>query len=274
MTKTAFIRKMRVTNPIGELMENPTLALIHRHASARHYKPDSVPAPMIETIISAAQCASTSSNLQTYSVVVVTDSTKRTRLSELCGNQAHIREAPVFLAWCADLARLERVCQLRGCTQVTEYAENFLIAAVDASIAAQTAALAAESLGLGVCYIGSIRNNPGEVIELLNLPRLTFPITGMTLGWPDKQGNIKPRLPLVSVMHWESYDRAAEDNSLRAYDATMIATGIYKGRRVPVPGKPEEKEDYGWTEHSARRVSQSVRTELRIALEKQGFNLK
>ena len=255
-------------------MENPTIDLIHLHASVRHYKPNPIPNSVIETIIAAAQCASTSSNLQTYCVVAVTDLGNRVRLSELCGNQAHIREAPVFLAWCADLARLERVCQLRGYTQVTDYTENFLIAAVDASIAAQNAALAAESLGLGICYIGSIRNNPVEVIELLGLPRLTFPITGMTLGWPDKQVNIKPRLPLKSVLHGETYDRTAEDDSLHAYDVTMIATGIYKGHQVPVPNNPEAMEDYSWMEHSARRVSQAVRTELRAELEKQGFSLK
>ncbi len=255
-------------------MNNPTLDLIHNHVSVRHYKSDPLPPSIVETIIAAAQCASTSSNLQAYSIVAVVDPTKRIQLSELCGNQAHIREAPVFLTWCADLARLERACLLRGYTQVTDYTENFLIAAVDVSLAAQNAAMAAESLGLGICYIGSIRNNPAQVIELLGLPRLTFPITGMTLGWPEKLPPIKPRLPLKSVLHWEKYDYSAEENGLHAYDASMIETGIYQGRQVPVPGTPEKLEDYGWTEHSGRRVSQAVRTELRLALEKQGFILK
>jgi FMN reductase (NADPH) len=255
-------------------MENTTLGLIHKHTSTRHYKTDSVSASVIETIITAAQRASTSSNLQAYSVIAVTNAEKRNRLSELCGNQVHIREAPVFLAWCADLARLEHVCQLRGYIQVTEYVENFLVAAVDVSVASQNTALAAESLGLGICYIGSIRNNPVEVIDLLGLPRLTFPITGMTIGWPDKRADIKPRLPLQSVLHWETYDCASEDEGLRIYDANMVAAGIYKGRQVPIPCRPGEMEDYSWTEHSARRVSQVVRTELKAALTKQGFSLK
>jgi FMN reductase (NADPH) len=80
-------------------MNNSSLDLIHKHASVRRYKADPLPASVLETIISAAQCASTSSNLQAYSVIGVTDAAKRVRLSELCGNQAHIREAPVFLAW-------------------------------------------------------------------------------------------------------------------------------------------------------------------------------
>jgi len=255
-------------------METPTLELIHRHASVRHYKADPLPASVLETIVVAAQRASTSSNLQSYSVVAVTDPAKRAKLSELCGNQKHVAEAPVFLAFCADLARLDRACQLRGYSQETGYVESFLVAAVDAAILAQTTALAAESLGLGICFIGSIRNNMPEVIDLLELPRLVFPVAGMTVGWPEKSPRVKPRLPLRAVLHWEKYDRSSEDEALRAYDRAMIATGIYEGRQVPVPGKEGEMEEYGWTEHSARRASQPARTGLRAVLEKQGFELK
>lgn len=254
-------------------MDNPTLELIHRHASVRRYKPDPLPASVIETVVEAGQRASTSSNMQAYSVVAVTDAAKRQRLAELCGNQQFIAESPVFLAWLADLARLDRACQLRGYTQVTEHVESFLIPAVDAAIAAQNAALAAESLGLGMCYIGSIRNNPQEVIELLGLPRLTFPIVGMTLGWPAKEARLKPRLPLSAILHWETYN-SDQDAALLEYDRTMAATGIYTGRQVALPGKPQVVEGYGWLEHTARRVSMAVRTGMREVLEKQGFALK
>lgn len=254
-------------------MNNPTLELIHHHASVRHYKPDPLPASLIETVVEAGQRASTSSNMQAYSVVAVTEAAKRQRLAELCGNQQFIAEAPVFLAWLADLARLDRACQLRGYTQVTEHVESFLIPAVDCAIAAQNAALAAESLGLGMCYIGSIRNNPQEVIELLGLPRLTFPITGMTLGWPAKEPRLKPRLPLSAILHWETYN-TDQDAALLEYDRTMAATGIYKGRQVALPGKVEPIPDYGWLEHTARRASIAVRTKMREVLERQGFGLK
>ena len=255
-------------------MSTPTIELIRRHGSVRHYKPDSVPADIVETIVAAAQRSSTSSNLQMWSVIAITDANTRVRLSNLCGDQKHIAEAPIFLAWCADLSRLDRVCQLRGYSQVTEYVENFLVAAVDCTIAAQTAALAAESLGLGICYIGSIRNQTQQVIDLLALPRLVFPITGMTLGWPATTPTLRPRLPLNAVLHWETYDRRHEDQALRDYDRAMLQTGIYQGRQVPVPGKPGETEEYGWLEHSARRVSQPTRTELREILGRQGFELK
>lgn len=254
-------------------MSNPTIELIHRHGSVRDYKSDPVPPDMIETIVAAAQRSSTSSNLQMTSVVVVTDADKRARLSRLCGDQKHVAQAPVFLAWCADLYRLDRVCELRGYQQVAEYVENFLLAAVDTAIASQTAALAAESLGLGICYIGSIRNNPRQVIELLALPRLVFPITGMTVGWPAHTPRIRPRLGTRAMLHWETYNRD-QDEALYEYDQAMIATGIYEGRQVPAPGKPGEMENYGWLEHSARRVSQPTRTFLREVLLEQGFELR
>ena len=71
----------------------------------------------------------------------------RARLAELCGDQAHIAQAPVFLAWCADLQRLDHACELCGIIQVADYVENFLVAAADVATTAQNAALAAESLG-------------------------------------------------------------------------------------------------------------------------------
>jgi hypothetical protein len=156
---------------------------------------------------------------------------------------------------------------------VTDTVENFLIAAVDAVIAAQTAALAAESLGLGICYIGSIRNQSAAVIDLLGLPRLIFPVAGLTLGWPAASPVLRPRLPLNGVLHWECYDTRDRDEALHAYDRAMIATGIYEGRQVPVQGQPEKMVDYGWLEHTARRVSQASRVELKDVLSRQGFAL-
>jgi nitroreductase len=255
-------------------VSTPTIQQIYRHYSVRAYKPDPVPANLVEAIVAAGQRSSTSSNLQTYSVVAVTDAERRARLAELCGNQKHIPQAPVFMAWCADLSRLDRVCQLRGYQQVTAYVENFMVAAVDAAIAMQNAALAAESLGLGMCYIGAIRNHPAEVIELLELPPLVFPISGMTLGWPAAEPFIRPRLPLDAVLHWERYDLVGEAEALAEYDQAMVDTGIYRGRQVPVPGDDGEVEDYGWLEHSARRAPQPARTGLRQVLGQQGFDLE
>ena len=257
-----------------DIQSNPTIEQIYLHASVRNYKPDPVSRAMIEAVVAAGQRASTSSNLQMTSVVAVTDAETRQSLAHLCGNQGHIAQAPVFLAWCADLSRLDRICEARNYTHVADYVENFLLGAVDTAIMMQNAALAAESLGLGMCYIGAIRNRPQEVIDLLHLPRLVFPLVGMTLGWPAAAPMLRPRLPLQAVLHWERYDDSNEEEALIDYDRAMVATGIYDGRQVPVPGQPDTVEDYGWQEHSARRVAQPHRTELRGVLERQGFALR
>ncbi len=254
-------------------MSNPTIELIHQHGTVRHYKTDPLPREMVETIVEAGQRAATSSNLQMFSVVALTDPDQRAQMQAFCGGQKHISQAPVFLTWVADLSRLARISEARGYTQQAGGVENFLLAAVDAAIAAQNAGLAAESLGLGFCYIGAIRNNPREVIQLLNLPHLTFPLVGMTLGWPVQPPKIRPRLPLDAILHWDTYDPKDEAELLAKYDQEMIDTGIYSGRQVSA-ADPIPADQYGWTEHTARRVSQVVRPHLREVLIEMGFELK
>jgi FMN reductase (NADPH) len=256
------------------LTNNPVIEQIHRHVSVRAYKPDPIPREWVEAIVVAGQRASTSSNLQAYAVIAVTEPEKRAALAHFCGEQAHIAEAPLFLAWCADLSKLDRASQLRQLPHSHDHLENFLIAAVDAALAAQNAVLAAESLGLGACYIGAIRNQPREIIRLLGLPPLMMPITGLTVGWPAAKQSLRPRLPQEAILHWEAYCPEQVDAALHAYDQTMAETGIYNNRQVPVPGRPGEMEAYGWLEHSARRVSQPTRVELSTVVREQGFDLK
>lgn len=255
-------------------MSNPTLDLMHRHRSVRTFAPDPIARETIETIVVAGQRASTSSNMQYYSAVVVTNPATKDHLATLCGDQDQIRQAPVFIAWCADRSRLERASTQRGYKQNTDYVESFLVAAVDVGIMMQNAMLAAESLGLGCCYIGAVRNNAQAVIDVLALPRLVFPISGMTLGKPAGTSMVRPRLPVEAVLHWERYDASDEQPLLEAYDQAMMQTGIYTGRQVEAPGAQENTDDYGWREHSARRVAQPRRTELRSILMQQGFGLQ
>jgi len=146
-----------------------------------------------------------------------------------------------------------------------------MVATVDAAITMQSAALAAESLGLGICYIGALRNDPEGIIEIFQLPDLVYPVCGMTLGWAADERKIKPRLPLKAVMHEESY-QVDDLESLLEYDQAMIATGIYQGRQVDRQDRPDE--EYGWMEHTARRVSKPSRPHLRETIIHSGFLIK
>ena len=123
------------------------------HRSVRSYLPQALPDGALECLVAAAQSASSSSNLQVWSLVAVEDQERKNRLSEWCGGQEHVRAAPLFLVWVADLSRLDRLAAQRQLpADGNRYIEQFLVAAIDASLAAQNAVVAAEALGLGTVY--------------------------------------------------------------------------------------------------------------------------
>ncbi len=243
---------------------------MRRHRSIRRYKPDPLPAGMVEAIITSAQMASTSSYLQQYSVVRIEDKERQERLAHFSGDQRQIYECPIFLVFCADLYRLKRVCEREGTKVQTDYAEAFLTAAVDTALLAQNVALAAESLGLGIVYIGGIRNKPAAVIQELSLPELVFPVTGMCLGYPAEEPGGKPRLPLPAVLHDEGYQRESVDLHLDAYEAEIIDLEMFRHM--------ETGEVYGWMARAARRMAYAdpkrLRADVGRVLRAQGYGLK
>jgi nitroreductase len=205
---------------------NDHIALLLSHRSIRGYRPDALPAGTLETLIAAAQSAATSSNLQTWSVVAVSDPTARAAMAKAAGNQKHIEQCPLFLVWCADVSRNARLGEQEGAELPTlPYLETFLVAAIDAALAAQNAVVAAESLGLSTVYIGALRNDPALVAGLLGLPPGVMGVFGLCVGYaaPEVTNAVKPRLPQAAVLFHDRYG-SAEEPALRAgYDAKMAA---------------------------------------------------
>ncbi|HET6607374.1 MAG TPA: nitroreductase family protein [Rhodopila sp.] len=204
---------------------NEHISLLLNHRSVRGYRPDALPANTLETLIAAAQSAATSSNLQTWSVIAVTDPAKKAALAKLAANQRHIEQCPLFLVWVADISRNQRLGRQEGVTlEVMPYQETFLVAAIDAALAAQNATIAAESLGLSCVYIGALRNQPLEVAKVVNLPPGAFGVFGMCVGYPTEVafGEVKPRLPQTVIVHRDTY-QVPEDEAQRrsAYDALI-----------------------------------------------------
>src|SRR3954452_23550254 len=205
---------------------NEHLSLLLSHRSVRGYRPDALPTGTLETLIAAAQSAATSSNLQAWSVIAVTDPDRKAALAKVAANQKHIEQCPLFLVWVADISRNQRLGAAEGVTLETmPYQETFLVAAIDAALAAQNATVAAESLGLSCVYIGALRNNPQEVARLLDLPPGAMGVFGMCVGYPlpTVTNEVKPRLPQSAIVHYDTYDAANEAAERTAYDARIAA---------------------------------------------------
>lgn len=239
------------------------------HRSVRAYLPDAVPPGTIELLIAAAQSAPTSSNLQPWSVVAVEDPARKARLAALAGDQRQILQAPLFLLWIVDHHRLAR----NGARQDVpsdglHFLESFLLGAVDTALAAQNAVVALESLGLGGCYIGGIRNRPVEVAAELGLPPRTFALFGLTVGYPDPAApaSVKPRLPQEAVLFRERYGADDDAAAVAAYDRRLRTFQCEQGM-------PERD----WSEQAAQRVrgadALAGRHLLRTALDRLGFHL-
>jgi nitroreductase len=203
---------------------NEHIALLLSHRSVRGYRVDALPTGTLETLIAAAQSAATSSNLQTWSVVAITDPDKKAALAKVAANQKHIEQCPLFLVWVADISRNRRLGTEEGVTLETmPYQETFLVAAIDAALAAQNATVAAESLGLSCVYIGALRNNPQEVARIVGLPSGAFGVFGMCVGYASAAAanEVKPRLPQEVVLHHETYDATGERIHRAAYDTLL-----------------------------------------------------
>jgi nitroreductase len=256
--------------PAPEGPWNEVIATILGHRSVRAFLPDRLPDGTLERLVAAASSASTSSNLQTWSVVAVEDQERKDRLAELGSRQKHISECPLYLVWCVDHSRLhlaaqERQTALRG----LDYLEPYIVGVVDASLAAQNAAIALESLGLGFVYIGGMRNHPEDVAATLGLPPHVMALFGMCVGYPDpaKPADIKPRLPQEAVLHREQYSAAAQSAAFVAYD-----------RRIRDFQREQGMSEMDWTQQATNRVKDEAalhgRDRLRAALNTLGFPVK
>lgn len=205
---------------------SPVIEQQLRHRSVRSFLPTPVTEDELRAVVAAASSASTSSNLQAWSVVAVTDPERRRRLADLAAGQRFIAEAPLFLVWVADLDRGHRLAERNGTPlDATVYLESTLLGVIDAALAAQNAVVALESLGLGSVFVGAVRNRPEEFARELNLPPHSVAVFGLAVGHPDpaEDAGVKPRLPQTAVLHRETYDAGAADTALPAYDERLAA---------------------------------------------------
>lgn len=189
----------------------------------RRYQEKDVTPALLNELMEIACRASTVGNMQTYSVVITRDAAMKEKLSPAHFNQPMVKKAPVVLTFCVDLNRFSKWCDQRQAIPGYDNLQWFVTGAVDALLAAQTFCVAAEEKGLGICYLGTTTYNPNQIIDALQLPKLVFPITTVTLGWPDELPEQVDRLPLEAILHQETYhDYSVEDiDRLYAYKESL-----------------------------------------------------
>lgn len=210
---------------------NETIELQRKHRSIRSYKNEPISDEMLQAIIEAGHRAPSSMNAQEISIIVVRDTERKAKIAELAGNQAWIAQAPVFIAIVADYNKTDIGVRKAGQTQIIhESMEGLLVAGIDAGLVLANMMVAARSLGLGIVPIGGLRRTPQGIIDLLELPPLTFPLVGMCLGHIDKDAPLKPRMDVKTFRHDERYDAAHYQGSIDSYDATIMEYWKQLGR--------------------------------------------
>ena len=187
------------------------------HRSIRKYKTDPIPHEILMYILEAGTRASTTGNMQVYSMVVTTDEKVKGELSPCHFNQPMITQAPVVLTFCADFNRFNKWCKLRGADPGYDNFLSFFTAAIDALLVAQNVCVAAEDAGLGICYLGTTTYMAGKIIDVLGLPEGVVPVTTITLGYPDEQAELTDRLPLEAVIHYDTYSDYSDEDIDKHY---------------------------------------------------------
>lgn len=184
---------------------NKTIDLIFQHRSIRKYQEKAVPQEILERVLEAGTRASNTGNMQLYSVVVTQSEEMKARLSPLHFNQPMIKQAPVVLTIAADVERFHHWCAVHGAEKSYDNFLWFVCGCIDSMLFAQNLSLAAESEGLGICYLGTTLYMAKEIAEVLEMPQGVVPVTTITLGYPDEQPELTDRLPLKAVVHYEKY---------------------------------------------------------------------
>lgn len=241
-----------------------TIDLMNSHSSVRDFKDEKLSEETKRQLLQSAHSGSSSNFVQATSIIEITDEVIRNELAEISQSAPYVKKSGAFYVFVADLYRQAHILKSQGLSLAPiQNMESLLVSVVDTAISAENMAVAAESLGLGICYIGGIRNDLPRVSELLELPKYTLPLFGLTIGIPEKRNQIKPRLPLKNFVSEDVYDAQAFTD-LVTYDKKM--KNYYLNRS-------SHPKNMDWTTSQVKFFSKTRRDDISKFLKKQGFEL-
>lgn len=190
---------------------------IKERKTIRKYKEDDISSELLDELLTTAARAATMGNIQLYSAIVTRSEEGKEKLAPFHFNQPMVKGAPVVITFCADFHRFTEWCNQRQATPGYDNFLSFINAMSDTLLFTQNFCTLAEEVGLGTCYLGTTVYNPMGIIEALKLPRLTFPVATITVGWPDEDPSQTDRLPIDGFVHSEYYHNYSDDDIDRIY---------------------------------------------------------
>lgn len=242
--------------------------LINNHTSIRKYSSEPVSDALLQEILHASTRASTTGNMQVYSIIVTTDPSLKEKLWEVHFRQNMVKDAPLVLTFCADFNRFNIWCRLRKADPGYDNFLSFMTGAIDALLAAQNCALAAEEYRLGICYLGTTLYNAEKIIEILDLPHGVIPVTTLVMGYPDEQPGLTDRLPVEAVVHPEKYRNYSPEDIDRLYsekESSALTAKLLEENKLETLSQIFTEKRY------TRKDNVAFSKKLLEVIEKQGF---
>jgi len=250
------------------MQKNPIIKTMLNRKSIRKYMPEMPPDEVIETVVRAGQQAPFASQLCSLLL-------SRNR-------EENPFEAPLLFTVCVDSYKWELIMAERNWTMVGDDMMLLLLGFQDAALMAENMVIAAESLGMGSCFLGGVPFHSKEIIEEYNLPPRVFPMVGLTMGYPAQNPPPRPRYPVDFVLFEDKYpDFTGEQvrSAMEVMDQGYLAQDYYQSLKaiIPIQGDREDNftyETYSWTEHICRKWGQNLfpRTLLKH-IKRCGFNI-
>lgn len=248
-------------------MQDEIKKLFETRTSIRRYEYDAIPDEAMETIYAAIRNSPTSYNGQQFTVIDIADQDVKLKLYEISG-QKQVKTCNHFLVFCADYNRIGVLAKAKGIEMPEFYntLDGFTVGVIDAAIAMQSAAIAAQACGLGCCCVGYVRTaDPAAVSELLGLPRGVFVVCGLAIGVPREHPDVKPKLSKELLIHQSRYtdrDMTAElmeyDHEVTHYNATRVGS----------------KSDNDWCDHILDYYREAMNFSMLDAAKEHGFDIK
>jgi nitroreductase len=248
-TRTLLAARFGVPLSPHGILDDPVLARMLGRRTHRQYRSETVERDLIRSLLHVAFAAPSKSDFQQANVIFVEDHGRRAEIADLVPSMPWVRSAPVFLVFCPDADRLRRISEARNRPTPNDNLEAFFNATVDAALLMQTFMIAAEHVGLGCCPISAIRDHLPSVARVLELPERVFPVAGLCVGYPAREGQVSMRLPPKLTAHIDRYCDEILDQQIADYDHRRSV--VSKSGQPPPPAGAVT---HAWSDNKARQA--------------------